>query len=47
MQDGAVCYSRDLLPTSILRGVLDLESDEFRIVAAVPTEAKKTRRRKS
>jgi hypothetical protein len=30
-QDGVACYNRDLLPTSIFRGSLDLDSDEFKI----------------
>lgn len=31
MEDGVKCFNRDLLPLSIFRGVVDLESDEFRI----------------
>lgn len=31
--DGEACYHKDLLTTSILRGNLDLDSDEFRIKA--------------
>ncbi|KAL5119880.1 hypothetical protein ACEQ8H_002241 [Pleosporales sp. CAS-2024a] len=31
MQDGVACYSRHLLSMSIIRGTLDLESDEFKI----------------
>lgn len=33
MQDGVTCYIRDILPTSIFRGSLNLESDEFKIDA--------------
>jgi hypothetical protein len=33
--EGVKCYARDLLPTSIFRGMLDLDSDEFRIGAEV------------
>lgn len=48
MQDGVTCYKRDLLPFSILRGVLDLDSDEFKISAEdAPKETKKTRGKKS
>lgn len=32
MGQGTACYSRDLLSISIMRGTLDLECDEFRIV---------------
>jgi hypothetical protein len=31
IQDGETCYRKDLLTTSILRGTLDLDSDEFKI----------------
>lgn len=33
IEDGKECYHKDLLTTSILRGNLDLESDEFKIKA--------------
>lgn len=48
-EEGIVCYTRDLVPFSILRGLLDLESDEFKIkVRANDVGAtKKTRGRKS
>lgn len=31
IEDGETCYHKDLLTTSILRGNLDLDSDEFKI----------------
>ena len=41
---GAVCYSKDLVTTGIVRGELDLEGDEFRIgVADGNGKLKKTR----
>ncbi|XPT01844.1 hypothetical protein M3J09_010970 [Ascochyta lentis] len=33
IEDGETCYHKDLLTTSILRGTLDLDSDEFKITA--------------
>lgn len=33
IEDGERCYHKDLLTTSILRGSLDLDSDEFKIGA--------------
>jgi hypothetical protein len=33
IEDGEPCYHKDLLTTSILRGNLDLDSDEFKIKA--------------
>jgi hypothetical protein len=33
IEDGEACYHKDLLTISILRGALDLESDEFKITA--------------
>jgi hypothetical protein len=52
MEDGVTCYNRDLLPISIFRGTLDLDSDEFKIGAGGVTisatkETKKKRGRKS
>ncbi|KAG9193010.1 hypothetical protein G6011_03045 [Alternaria panax] len=52
MKDGVTCYTKDFFTFSILRGVLDLESDEFKIegVVAADTplkELKKKRGRKS
>jgi hypothetical protein len=53
MKDGVTCYTKDFFTFSILRGVLDLESDEFKIdgdVVAADTplkELKKRRGRKS
>ncbi|KAF2816854.1 uncharacterized protein BDZ99DRAFT_564685 [Mytilinidion resinicola] len=54
LQDrGMTCYTRDLLSTSILRGSLDLESDEFIIKpdsshgAGAPKKFKRGRPRKS
>lgn len=32
VEKGAVCYCKDLVTTSILRGKLELDSGEFRIV---------------
>ena len=49
MQDGEVtCYHRDLITYSILRGSLDLDSDEFKIqaTAAVAPKEKKRKGRK-
>ena len=53
MKDGVTCYTKDFFTFSILRGVLDLESDEFRIEGVVEAaetplrEPKKKRARKS
>jgi hypothetical protein len=38
MQDGIVCYSRHLLSMSIIRGTLNLASDEFKIATSVNGE---------
>jgi hypothetical protein len=46
MQDGVTCYHRDLIAYSILRGALDLDSDEFRIDGAAAAEAPKEKKRK-
>ncbi|KAH7092242.1 hypothetical protein FB567DRAFT_625287 [Paraphoma chrysanthemicola] len=46
MQDGITCYNRELLPISILRGSLDLASEEFRVGVA-SSASKPKRRRKS
>ncbi|KAH8722719.1 hypothetical protein GQ44DRAFT_686540 [Phaeosphaeriaceae sp. PMI808] len=49
MQEGFVCYNRDLLPMSIFRGRFDFESEEFKISAgdtdANLTEDNKSRKR--
>jgi hypothetical protein len=45
IQDGVKCYHRDLIAYSILRGSLDLDSDEFRIEGAA-AEAPKEKKRK-
>jgi hypothetical protein len=42
MQDGITCYYRHLLPMSIFRGTLDLDSDEFKISAGGTDEAADT-----
>ena len=42
IEEGQTCYHKDLLTTSILRGTLNLESDEFKIKAK---PAQGTRRR--
>jgi hypothetical protein len=49
MQDGVKCYHRDLIAYSIVRGSLDLDSDEFRIGggAAESPKEKKRKGRKS
>jgi hypothetical protein len=50
MQDGITCYSRHLLSLSIIRGTLDLDSDEFKITAGPDGEdastSKETRTRR-
>jgi hypothetical protein len=43
MEDGISCYNRDILPCSILRGTVDLDSDEFKITAGAIKETKKKR----
>jgi hypothetical protein len=43
IQDSVTCYTKDLLTTSILRGKVELNSNEFKIGA----EARKKRARKS
>jgi hypothetical protein len=45
--EGVRCYARDLLPTSIFRGTLDLDSDEFRIGAETASTAKGTKGKRS
>ncbi|KAI8943115.1 hypothetical protein NX059_001146 [Plenodomus lindquistii] len=48
LQDGVTCYYKDLIPQSILRGVLDLDSAEFKIeVDTAPKEKTKNKRQKS
>lgn len=47
MADGITCYSRDLLPISIFRGRLDLDSDEFKLVEIAKKETKKGRGKKN
>jgi hypothetical protein len=47
MQDGVTCYHRDLITYGILRGSLNLDSDEFKIEAAEATKEKKKKGRKS
>jgi hypothetical protein len=53
MKDGVMCYTKDFFTYSILRGVVNLDTDEFKIegvVAAAETpskEQKKKRGRKS
>jgi len=42
MQDGITCYYRHLLPISIFRGTLDLDSDEFKIGPGDTEEAEDT-----
>jgi len=46
MEDGVTCYSRDLLPLSIFRGALDLDSDEFKLIPDAKKQAKKARAKK-
>lgn len=41
MRNGYTCYTRDLLTLSILRGLLDLESPEFKIKPAASSLTKK------
>jgi hypothetical protein len=43
MQDGVTCYYRHLLPMSIFRGTLDLDSDEFKIGVAAHDEVETTK----
>lgn len=51
IKEGATCYTKDLLIYSILRGALDLDSDDFKIIdtatAKTPPKEKKKRGRKS
>ena len=41
---GAVCYCKDLVTTSILRGKLELDSGEFRIVGSKEEENEAVRK---
>jgi hypothetical protein len=43
MEDGITCYSKDIIPCSIFRGAIDLDSAEFKITARAPKETKKKR----
>ena len=43
---GVVCYGKDLISMSILRGRLDLESEEFRIAMASDVRKKEMRVKK-
>lgn len=47
MADGETCYHKDLLTTSILRGSLDLDSDEFKLNAKSVGGPRKKGQRKS
>ncbi|KAL1655422.1 hypothetical protein SLS61_001885 [Didymella pomorum] len=47
IEDGEPCYHKDLLTTSILRGSLDLDSDEFKIKAKQAGPRRKGQQRKS
>lgn len=47
IQDGETCYRKDLLTTSILRGNLDLDSDEFKITLQNTEVPRKRASRKS
>lgn len=47
MEDGSTCYGRDLIPMSIFRGALDLDSEEFRIKDAASKSKKSKKGRKS
>ena len=51
MKDGVTCYTKDLFMYSIFRGVLDLDSDEFKVkppaADSTPSKEKKKRGRKS
>lgn len=46
MQDGVTCYSKDLLTNSILRGEVDLDSQEFVIGQGVAAEGTKQPKKK-
>lgn len=46
IEEGETCYTKDLLTTSILRGTLDLESDEFKISVKSSGGVKKRTSRK-
>lgn len=43
MEDSTTCYIRDLIPMSIFRGKLDLDSEEFKI-KDVTSKTKKTKK---
>jgi hypothetical protein len=43
MADGVTCYNKDMIPCSIFRGAIDLDSDEFKITAIAAKEPKKKR----
>ncbi|KAF2851726.1 hypothetical protein T440DRAFT_422351 [Plenodomus tracheiphilus IPT5] len=47
VQDGITCYHKDLITQSILRGVLDLDSAEFKIETHDTPKDKKKKRQKS
>jgi hypothetical protein len=47
MDEGIICYNKDMIPLSIFRGAIDLESEEFKITASTAKETKKKRGRKS
>jgi hypothetical protein len=49
MKDGVACYTKDFFTYSILRGAVDLESDEFKIdaeAAAADTPAKEQKKKR-
>ncbi|KZM22068.1 uncharacterized protein EKO05_0007859 [Ascochyta rabiei] len=47
VEDGETCYHKDLLTNSILRGTLDLDSDEFKIIAKPASGSRRKGPRKS
>jgi hypothetical protein len=47
IEDDETCYAKDLLTTSILRGNLNLDSDEFKIATKSAGGARRKRPRKS
>lgn len=47
IESGKACFSKDFLTNSILRGAIDLESEEFRISPKATDQGKKGRKRKS
>ncbi|KAJ4364907.1 hypothetical protein N0V95_000554 [Ascochyta clinopodiicola] len=47
IEDGEMCYHKDLITNSILRGTLDLDSDEFKITAKPATGPRRKGPRKS